>query len=103
MATKHKPLLETFSKSYLGSISNPRIQSLKESTLKWHSDIIPCPGSCARKIFSSLPVKLKQPGGFDSSACSSVENAPENSSIFETNEMRCVTIHHVNTAAPSDP
>ena len=56
-----------------------------------------------RKISSRITVIREQPNEFDSSTCSTVENAPEFSSIFATNEMRCVTIDHISTAAQSNP
>ena len=113
VATDHKPLLGIFNNRDLGSIDNPRIQPLKESTLPWCFDIIHCPGKWTRrpdalsrypgKIYSSLTVIREQPGEFDSSTCSLVENAPEISSIPATNEMGCATINHINTVAQSDP
>ena len=56
-----------------------------------------------RKISSRITVIREQPNEFDNSTCSTVENAPEFSSIFATNEMRCVTIDHISTAAQSNP
>ena len=112
MATNHKFLLGIFKNHDLGSIDNPRIQSLKEITFLWRFDIIYCPGKWARgpdalsrypgEISSNLTVIREQPGEFDSSTYSSVENAPAISSILATSEMGCVTIDHINTAANSD-
>ena len=47
-AVDHKPLLGIFNNRELASISNPRIQSMKEDTLPWKFKIIHCPGKWTR-------------------------------------------------------
>ena len=99
VAIDHKPFLEIFNNCNLGSIDNPKIQSLKKHfavalwyyPLPWQMDLrTKCFAMLPGKISSSLTIICEQPGEFDSSTCSSVEHALEISSILGTNEMGCV-------------
>ena len=48
VSTDHKPLLGIFNDRALGDITNPRIQSLKEKTLRYQFSIQHCPGKWHR-------------------------------------------------------
>ena len=44
VATDHKPLLKILGDRKLEDIANPRLENLKEKTLRWHFSIIHIPG-----------------------------------------------------------
>ena len=48
VAVDHKPLLGIFNSRDLSSISNPRIQNMKEDTLAWRFKIVHVPGKWTR-------------------------------------------------------
>ena len=88
-AVDHKPLLGIFNNRELGSITNPRILSLKEDTLPWKFKIIHCPGKWTRG-----PDALSRKQNFkpDSIAsCLSIirEESSSTEMVEVTPDMRC--------------
>ena len=112
VAVDHKPLLGIFNNRDLGSIKNPRIQNIKESTLPWRFTATYCPGKWTRgpDAFSRYPVRIasiisiirESPSTTDGERVDAASHSIQVAGVYAINEMGSVTLEHIQTAAHSD-
>ena len=102
VSTDHKPLLGIFNDRALGDITNPRIQSLKEKTLRYHSpfNTVPESGTVGQTYSHAILLpQLKQ-----QSSCIRESVSIQDSEITDQRESMCsVNICALSTLNGTDP
>ena len=109
-AVDHKPLLGIFNDRDLGKIQNPRLQTIKESTLAWRFSMMHCPGKWTRapdalsrcSIAAALEIIREKPSCTDEQRCDTANDACHIAGIYATKELKNVDLDDVRNAGRSD-
>ena len=112
VAVDHQPLLGIFNDRELSNIKNPRLQSIKESTLAWRFSIVHCAGKWNRgpdaltrqsSIASLLcSLLLGSPSLKDDDRCDNASYTCQVASINAINKLTSITLDNVRLAANLD-